>query len=169
MSEFLNSPLVLIPVLAVIGLVFAIGKWVGGVNEHKRGIEQGFADQRKALSDFMSEIRNDIKNILSRLPPATVAGGSPLRLTELGQAVSDALDVSAWAERTAPTLSARTQGKQPHEIQDLCFAYIVEEFQPDEDMDTKINASAYENGIEREQVLRVLAIELRDKLLASHR
>ena len=45
-------------IVGAIGLIFAIGQWVGGVNEHRKTINQ-------TLSDFMAEIRTDIKDILT--------------------------------------------------------------------------------------------------------
>ena len=54
---------------------------------------------------------------------------------------------------------------QPYDIQEFCRQYLRDEFNPDRDLELKIKATAFENGIDRHQVLDVLAVELRDKLL----
>ncbi len=54
---------------------------------------------RATFKEFMAKIREDIKKILRRLPPRTVEGASPLRLTELGEQVSKEIGASEWADR----------------------------------------------------------------------
>ena len=136
-------------------VLFVTGRWVGGVNEH-----------RNSVKDILAEIREDIKNILKRLPPSTVASESPLRLTDFGQDISEQLDAGTWAQRTAAELRNEVEGKQDFEVQEFCFTYVGEQFKPDDEQGRKVGRIAYENGIDREQVLNVLAIELRDALLA---
>ena len=164
MKDFAVSPLTVMALVTAIGLVFAIGKWVGGVNS-----------DRKTFKEFMREIKNEISKIhdnigkiLDRLPAATIAHSSPLTLTSLGRQVSQELDARGWAERTAPTLADRVRGQDRYTIQETCFEYVDDEkFQPDADMEAKIRSCAFENGIDREQVIKVLAIELRDQLLGD--
>ena len=173
MPQFLSSPWAPISVIAtvvtvliaVFVLLFKTGRWSGKVEADHTGLQRSLDDHKNTLSSFMAEIRDDIKQILTRLPPATVAGASPLTLTDLGKSVSQAIGGSTWAELAAITLAERAQGKQPQEIQELCFTYVTKEYTPDDAMDARIMTAAYENGIEREQILRVLAIELRDRLL----
>lgn len=141
--------------IAVITLIYKVGTWVGGVNEHK-----------KTVGAFMEEIRNDIKVLLRRVPPPTVVGGSPLRLTDLGEKVSANIGAVAWAKQTAEAIADQVVGKRPDEIEEFCFAYVYGDgFQPDNEFDTAIRVAAYENGIDRAGVLDVLAITLRDELL----
>ncbi len=150
-----NPWMVLGGIAALVSLIFFVGKWVGGMNEFK-----------SATAAHLKEIREDIKKLLDRLPPAAVSGGSPLRLTELGQSISDELGAVAWADRVAPAVLPEVEGKAPYELQEFCVNYTAGcDF--DAEQDAKINSCAYENGIDREQVLQVLAIVLRDKLLAS--
>ena len=57
-----------------------------------------------------------------------------------------------------------TPGMSPCEVQELCFEYTTEEYQPAANLEDRIRMCAYENGVKRHQVLRVLAIELRDRM-----
>ena len=113
----------------------------------------------------MKEIRDDIKQIFSRLPPVPVSNESPLQLTDLGKNISSTLKGRDWAKRTASELVKQIQDKKPFEIQEFCFDYVQKEFKPTSDQDERIRACAYENGLKREQVLEVLVIELRDAIL----
>ena len=151
MAGWLTNPLFL---LVAASTLIGVGIWIGKVNEH-----------RNTVHAFMVEIREDIKRILGRLPSATVGGHSPLQLTELGQSISEALDAPRWAEGSARMLAVRAKGKLPFDIQDFCMRYVHHEFHPSADLEAKIKSCAYENGIDSKQVLDVLAIELRDKLL----
>ena len=54
----------------------------------------------------------------------------------------------------------------PYEVQELCFKYMNgDEFVPRDDVRTLILQCAFDKGLKREQVLDVIAIELRDRLL----
>ena len=144
--------------IAAASALIGIGMWIGGMNHHKADVVK-----------FMDEIRADIKRIFERLPQSnTVSGGSPLRLTELGQSISDTLGATAWAERMVPDLVERTKGKQPFEVQAICRGYIYDEFKPDDERDAMIQTCAYDNGLEANQVLDVLVVELRDRLLVEN-
>ena len=72
----------------------------------------------------------------------------------------------ALAQGLAPRLQAQIEGKTPYEIQEKCFDYVRHEYRPPDEVETRIKTCAYDHGIKRGQVLDVLAVELRDKLLA---
>ena len=145
-------------VIAVVGVVFALGQWKGRVDEAQSTF-------KRTLDGFMAEIRSDIKRIFERLPAETVGVASPTRLTELGRSVSRALDAPAWAVAHAQGLLNRTADLTAYDIQALAFKYTGEEFKPNAAMENRIKECAFENGLKPKQVLDVLAIELRDRLL----
>lgn len=58
--------------VAVITLIFYIGKWVGDINAFKSG---GVS----TLVNLLEEIRDDIRTLLDRVPAVHIASGSPLR------------------------------------------------------------------------------------------
>ena len=109
MGEWYTSPLVWTGALSLsavaVGIIFGLGQWKGKVDSDRDTF-------KRTLDAFMVEIRADIKRIFERLPPTpqSIASGSPLRLTALGQSISDELDVSEWATQTAPDLLHRAQG-----------------------------------------------------------
>ena len=154
MDSWWVIPSIIVSALAVGALIFRVGKRVGSVEP-----------DRKDFREFIKEVRDDIKEILGRLPPSSVARGSPLPLTDLGRRISETLSAREWAEETASAIADRAQDKQPYEIQEFCFDYIKKEFSPAAELEARIGMCAYENGIDRDEVLNVLAIELRDVLM----
>lgn len=170
MGDWYTNPLVWIGVLSasavVIGAIFSIGQWKGRLDADRSALRKDIDSDRVTIRDFMAEIRADIKRIFERLPPAsTVAGASPLRLTELGREISARLDAGAIADGLAPRLRERVADLAPYDVQEACFAYIRGEYEAPDDVKALILQCAFDNGIGREQVLDVIAIELRDRLL----
>lgn len=158
-----TNPAVYIGILAIIGAIFSIGKWVGGMNSFKKSMD-AFS---KRVDSAISEMRDDIKKILERLPPSppVASMGSPLRLTEFGQSISETIEAGVWAQKTAEDTVHRVKGKRPYEIQEFCQTFVKEEFQPSEDLLQKMQDCAYDNATSLDQVKEVLALELRDALL----
>ena len=153
MKEWLATPQLWVLLFAAVGTIFGFGLWKGKVDS-----------DRASFKEFMKEVRNDIKELLRR-SSHTLAGSSPLRLTDLGKSISGRLDAPALAQDLAPLLQKRIEGKTPYEIQEMCFDYIRHEYKPPDQVEALIKACAYDNGIDRGQVVDVLAVELRDRLL----
>ena len=137
-------------------------KWSAGVDT-----------DRSNFKTFMSEIRSEIRKIHDRIDdifgklggPATLQTASPITLTELGRSVSEKLGAVAWAEKRAPLLLDQVADVGAYDIQVFAYQYVEEEFTPDPAMEETIKQCAYDNGLRPKQVLDVLAIELRDRLL----
>lgn len=135
--------------------LYKASTWGGEMKEPKRKV-----------TSFMSEIREDMKLIWKILPSPTTGSDSPLRLTDLGREVSQELETTAWARRQAATLQEELSGKPDYEVHEFSFDY-VRNYKAAPEMDIRIKASAYAHGIDRQSMLNVLAIELRDVLLAQ--
>ena len=162
MENWINTPAIILVILAVGGLIFKSGQWIQRVNSDRKSF-QAFMDE---IRSDIKEIRDDIKRIFGRLPSTSITGSSPLKLTDIGEAISRKLDAKSWAKETAPELIPALRQKRPYEIQDACFKYVKETFAPDDEQLVELQACAYEKGIKLEAVLDVLAVELRDRLLA---
>ena len=139
--------------------LFKFGTWKGGVDEHREEIH-------RTLREFMAEIRDDMKTIIGRVPSASLTGGSPLRLTKLGDEISRTLDVSSWADRTGLELREQVSGKNDYEIQEWCFDF-VRSLTPDDKQEAAIKDCAFEHGIDIQGVLDVFAVEMRGRLLTN--
>lgn len=164
MAEWLNSPTIVIAVLAAVGLIFGVGKWVGGVNSDRKGLKENADRDRSELKDIIREIRDDIKRIFERLPsPATAGGRSPLSLNELGKEVARELGAEQWASEVAPGLLNDMKGKKPFEIDEFCANHASSNLSPEWEL--KVAECAYQFGINRGSVRTVLHITLRDELI----
>ena len=126
---------------------------------------------RDAFKKFMTEIGGKIDKIqenvheLLGVARGVSRPGSPLTLTELGGKVADCLESKDIFQDIETLLRDRVHEKQPYEIHDICFEYVHGELNPSSEMEAVIRLCAYENGVKREDVLEVMAIELRDRLL----
>ena len=80
--------------------------------------------------------------------------------------VSEAIDGRELAVELARILLPQAEGKRPHQIARLCSDYVNDTFKPTAEQLDRFEAAAYEEGITRSEVLQVIAIELRDHLLA---
>ena len=141
-----------IVVLTIFGLIWKVGQWMGGMNEHVGTVK-----------DFMQKIRNDIKQIFVRLPPVSVASGSPVVLTDFGREISNHIDAETWASHTAPDLLGNVRGNKDFETDAYCELYVSEHL--DEKMLLQAAATAYTMGTKQDGVRAVLRVVLRDALL----
>ncbi|MCY4610265.1 MAG: hypothetical protein OXC38_00900 [Gammaproteobacteria bacterium] len=162
-------PALAITLIAVISGLCAFFQWKGAVNT-----------DRTNFKAFMEKIDKKIDEIFSRLPPRTTGGQSPIRLTEMGEEISGELNAKAWAKKTAPEIVEKVKGKSEYEIQEECnrFARAIpltetrSAIQACDPSASGISASmmfrsAYQHGIEIEQVQDVLGVELRDAVLSA--
>ncbi len=135
---------------------------------YKFGLWKGEVDNDRAnFNDFMKEVRSDIKQLLTRLPEKPLSSSSPIRLTELGERISQSIDAKSWAEETAKKLKSDTEHSDPFEIQQKSFDE-AKNFEPDEILLKKMRNSAFQEGIDIDDVKDVLGVELRDRLLSLH-
>ena len=229
MAEWINTPVIIIAVLTLLGILWKAASWQGSVNadlsawkastdreraewkdqaergraewqqqaerdraEWKEQVERGRAESqqqaerdqaewkeqaerdraewkeqaerdRSVTQEFMREIRDDIKNIFSRLGPAPVVGKSPLQLTDFGETIAAHVAAYQWAQSLAPTLIDRVEGKQPFQIDEFCDSYVSNEL--DEAMETLVSSASYQHALSKDGVRSVLRVVLRDELL----
>ncbi len=153
MGDFLNEHpgIVLAIVLAFGGAMYWAGTIHTSVSTLKKSIE---------------EIKNDIKEIfdrLSKISTQTLETKSPPRLNELGREVSEEIKASEWAEKIGPSLVSQIKDKQDYEIQKFSFDYVRKNLK--EELQIRIEICAYEKGLVKSDILDVLGVVLRDKLL----
>ena len=150
--------------ISICAALIGIGAWVGKMNS-----------DMSTVKDFIKEIRDDIKEIFKCLPPVTATSKSPIQLTDLGEEVADEIAVETWAHELKQKINTELEGKpDPYEVQEICFQYAekhlfdaIKEFDEDDALAKKIKGSAYNHGLELDQVLMVVGIVLRDKALAD--
>lgn len=145
----INTPAVLIVAVAT-GLAWLL-PWIGGIKEHK-----------SSVTKFMSEIREDIKTILRRLPAEPITPKSPLALTGYGEEIAAAVGALRWAMEHVESVRDRVVGKPAYEVEEISFAYAREEYE----LSSSMREVMYENGYSGEHVRAVLGVVLRDELIA---
>lgn len=155
MPEWIDHPAPwVIAGITLIVVVAKISMWAGAVNT-----------DRTSFTDFMKEIRAKVDMILERLPPPGVAtAASPLRLTDLGQKISTEIGATELARELAVEIRERVAGMDEYDLQETCLDFLENDYEPTPEMDSLIKKAAFDNGLKRHQVLRVIGLELRDLL-----
>lgn len=159
MADWLSTPLIVTASLAVILAAVKFIRWTATVDSK---LEQ-FSDFAKEVRQDLREVRQDLKQIFLRLPPPPVAGDSPLQLTDFGRKMADFMKVKSWTADVAPALRDEVVGKRPFEVDEFSRSYVQGRLQ--DDMKESVAACAYEFGVERDAVLKVLQVALRNELL----
>ncbi len=120
-----------------------------------------------SLETLMEEIRADIRKILERLGPSSLVAGGPRALSDFGRKVAEKVRAEDWAASIAPSFLSAVRGKQPYQVDRFSYEYAHSKAfeEMDADGQSRIDSCAYELGIERDGVLDVLYIALRDALL----
>lgn len=154
-----DNPLIWITPAAIVAvaLVGALVKWLiwmGSMNE-----------RQSTVTEFMAEIRDDIKKILRRLLAEPVGQTSPRALTDYGEELSAKLGAVTWAEQEADSLRDQDTGTEPFEIEEFSFEHLRKRYPQRPDFSPAIRAAIYEHGIGRDDVHSVLAVVLRDELI----
>lgn len=144
MPDWLNTPVIVIAVLAVCTVLVKIGMWVGGVNSDRRTFDS-FIDEVKT---DIKEIKNNITRIIIQLAqrPAFVAG-SPLQLTDFGEEISSDIEAKKWAEKLAPYVKKEIEAEDSpvdtdYDVQEYCV-YYTQHNELDADLVRAIKNSAF--------------------------
>ena len=144
-----------VAVLLTIGvLLFKIGAWKGHLDASLTSIENSIRDVKNLIYQYFSPA--------SRRPITTE---SPLRLTDLGKKIAEQIEADEWASDLAINLKLRTIGKSNYEIQELAIAHAQALDLTDEQRASLVYEAAFDSGLDYSQVLRILGVVLRDKLL----
>lgn len=148
----MENPAIILGILALIGAVLAIGRWIGRTDSRLGNLES-----------LVTEIRDDIKGIFAKIGLPMIASGSPVKLTELGEEVSKSLGATAWAAGVAPELRDRVVDKEPFQIEEFARTYVTEELS--DEWKNKVAQEAFRRGSRRDDIGSVLWVVLRDELL----
>ena len=153
-------------VLAVGAVVWKAGAWYNAVNTDRATFKEFMKEVREELKEVreeLREIRQHLTRVFQRLPVRTTADDSPVRLTDLGQTIADELTAREWARSLAPTLLPTIVGTRPYEVDEFADHHVTDDLP--EDWRVRVAECAYEHGLQRDQVLAVLRVVLRDELL----
>lgn len=166
MADWLSTPLIVTASLAVILAAVKFIRWTATVDSKLEAVDGklgGFTEFAKEVRQDLREVRQDIKQIFLRLPPPPVAGDSPLQLTDFGERMADFMKVKSWVSDVAPSLRDEVVGKRPFEVDEFSRGFVQGRLQ--DDLKESVAACAYEFGVERDAVLKVLQVVLRNELL----
>ena len=154
---------IVVAAIAVIGTIYKIIKWTAVVES-----------DRHQFREFMNEVREDIKKILQRIPGGEPVEKvtSPIALTDYGKDLSQSINASEIADIYIIRVTKDVEKFNAYEIQEYCFSFSKNDLLNDLKTNhsarhDKIHEVAFEQGIDVEKITRVIALELRDKILST--
>ena len=143
----------------ILGSVAAFFRWQGKVDEKLTGLDE--------LKKVVSEIQKTVSEILGRLPPQTFTSQSPLKLTDFGKKISKELNVENWLNEHLINIKQKLKDKEEFEIFEECLIYVIDLEKTDNSFKRIIASTAYNYGIDHDQIRKIYQIELRDRILNS--
>ena len=165
MDQLAQIAAIVIGVIALLGIVYKAVSWKIGIDKDNEYAKSERAALGKSVDSIVSEIRNDIKNILLILDPkSTVKSNSPITLNDYGEKIAKRLKVQEWADRVAYDVIAVVKSDEPYEIAAYCALYLDEWLQFEEEW-RKVQKFAYEEGINITNVKVVYEVILRDTVI----
>lgn len=160
MQHVIDNPLWIVVAITVLGTIFGIGKWVGGINSDRKnlkGVLQG-------LKNTLGVVQEDVKKLLLAAPSPVIQRRSRLQLTELGQEILGKIEGAEWAKEIASHWKSQVDGMNTYEIQEYCRVTIGN-LGVSAARKNILQEVAFEHGLRESQVREVLAIEVRDRLI----
>ena len=174
-----------------VGIILAIGKWIGNVNtdrksfkEFMKGVEKKiekindkFDDKFEKINDKFDDkfekINDKLEKIFHLLHNEPIEKRtSPISLTDYGQKLSQEISASEISDMELTNATEQVKDCNAYQIQEYCFEFAKNALlkklnEKHRDFYDKIHEVAFNEGIEVEKLTRVIALELRDKILSS--
>ncbi|MCY4234691.1 MAG: hypothetical protein OXE59_13255 [Bacteroidetes bacterium] len=171
------TEIIIAVVIALVPTLIGIGIWIGSVsadrskfNEFMKEIRAEITDNRQNIHivlDQIRELNKKYSRIYYHLFSDVESKQSPIHLTDKGRSVSKQLDAVPWVEEIASLVQNQVKGKDAYQIQSFSFEYMENKNQYTYEQQSLIRQVAYDNGLYEDVVHRVLALELRDKLIST--
>lgn len=153
--------------LLVLAGMFYLGwkmsTWKGSIENRLSGVEN-LAERYAKKTDEIYTI------IVGRFGRSVEQATSPVTLTEYGAELSDKIEARTIVDAYADALYQEAKDMNAYEVQEHCFLFcknrLLDDLEKsDRDYFDKISDIAFQEGIEMEKLMRVLGIELRDRIL----
>lgn len=141
------------------------GRWKGKVDTILGGIDKRFSDLDERFANLEKQVSHLVHFLVGVFGRDVIKVESPIRLSDFGESISEDVSAHAWAERVSETVKTIVKDMDAYEIQVFCFEYVENNAEYSDEEQRTIRKIAYEQGVKAEDVRRVLAVELRDKLL----
>ncbi|MDE0145575.1 MAG: hypothetical protein OXI53_12685 [Nitrospira sp.] len=143
--------------------IYGKGEWKGTVNATLEKLSQKIEALTKRV-DKIYEV------FLELGVGKTLESQSPIRLNDLGKEIANELDLDSLADTHTLLIKAKVESLNPYEIQQLCFRYAQEDLvnelaEKSPEQYKAISFAAYKRGIAREDILKIVGVLLRARVL----
>ncbi len=151
------------------GIIFAFGKWVGNFNSDRKSFEEFM----KRVEEKIEKINDKLEKIFHSLPNEPLEKRtSPISLADYGKKPSQEIGASEISDMELTNATEQVKDFNAYQIQEYCFEFAKNELPKKRnekhlDFYDKIHEAVFHEGMEAEKLTRVIALELRDKILSS--
>ncbi len=125
------------------------------------------------INDKFEKMNDKLEKIFHFLPNEPLEKRtSPISLTDYGKKLSREISASEISDMELTNVAGQVKDLNAYQIQEYCFEFAKNELlkklkEKHLDFYDKIHEVAFHEGIEVEKLTRVIALELRDKILST--
>jgi len=159
-------------------MIWKVSKWKTGVDRRLGNLEQRLEDIFSEVMGHIRNIKGDIHEMRDIRPPQNQQpyseSNSPKTLTRHGRELAERMDASSLAERYIDELvkQASEEAMSPYQIQRLCADFAYDKVRKDlrendKEQYRKLEDAAYNSGVRLSDLMHVLALVLRDRVLEA--
>ena len=114
-----------------------------------------------------SSIDTLIETLKEVIPHSTIRATSPISITDIGHRIADTIGAESIVEKHLENISSEAKDKNAYEIQTICFEFAENKLFDllDKEIQDKIDDAAYKNGFDRKDIMSILGVMMRKKLL----
>ena len=139
-----------------------------------KGIDGRLSEFKKDVKDELGDLRKSVEKILHSLPPPSqkpiTKTSSPITLTDEGRKLSVKINARGLVSKYHNKIELAS-GLAAYEIQEICFSFaeerLFELLSPDEKK--FVLSTAYSTGRTKEDLMKVVGVEMRDYFLKERR
>ncbi len=157
-------------IVTVLGFIITIGTIVYNKGEWKGTVNATLKELAQKIEALTKRVDKIYELVFERGLGKTLDSQSPIKLNQLGQEIAEELKLDSLAEAHTSTLKTQAENLDAYEIQRLCFRYaqndLADQLQEKSPEQFKtISLTAFNKGIPREDVLQIVGVLLRDRIL----
>lgn len=165
------SSIAITVILGVVTILLTVRRDSQGEGEWKGKIDKNIEHLTKSIDVLTKRINSLFRLVVfDEASDELFASFSPINLTDTGKKILDELAFGSIISTLVPIILRRSKSREPYEIEQVCLYYALEEFEDlllatDREKYEHLTRVAYNHGIAKESVLRIIGIALREKVL----
>ncbi len=166
----LNDPSVWIVIPLILFLLWKASAWKTNVENRLSNVENGLSNIEKVVEKLSKQVDALYNVIMEKYGRSVDQSSSPVTLSDYGKDIASRIDVEKIVSVYADKLHRETKNMNAYQIQEHCFDFcnnkLVQDLEKkNKEFFEKLYEVAFADGVDIEKIMRVVGIELRDRVL----